>query len=67
MAKLIPVIEGYLAGRNSSSLDLPDCHKHKSAAWKHGWLNGRDDRIGVPREKASVLLARYELIERNTR
>lgn len=67
MAKFIPVVEGYLAGRNSSSLELPECHLDKPAAFKHGWLNGRDDRIKCPRDKASVLRARYELIERNTK
>lgn len=67
MVKFIPVVEGYLAGRNSSSLDLPECHENKSAAFKHGWLNGRDDRVGVPRDKARVLMARYELIENNTK
>jgi len=67
MAELIPLIEGYLKGRNSSSLELPTCYDSKPSAFKHGWLNGRDDRIGVPRDKASVLRARYELIENNTK
>lgn len=67
MAKLLPVVEGYLKGRNSESLELPECYKDYPAAFKHGWLNGRDDRIGRPRDKYSVLMARYKLIEDNTK
>ena len=60
-------VQGYLAGYKSGSLELPPCHLDKPAAFKHGWLNGRDDRISKPRDRASVLRARYELIERNTK
>lgn len=60
-------VEGYLSGYNSSSMEFPDCYINKPAAFKHGWLNGRDDRIRCHRDKASVLLARYKLIERNTK
>lgn len=66
MAKLIPVIEGYLKGLSSGSLELPECYRDYPTAFKHGWLNGRDDRIGIPRDKYSVLMARYKLIEDNT-
>lgn len=56
------MMRGYLDGLDSSSQKLPDCHKNKSAAYRHGWLNGRDDRIHKPREKASVLRARAGMI-----
>lgn len=56
------MVRGYLAGFNSTSDQLPDCHKNKSVAFRHGWLNGRDDRLGNPREKANVLLRRAEMI-----
>lgn len=60
------MVRGYLAGYRSGAPDLPDCHCAKSAAFRHGWLNGRDDRLGRPREVASVLLARADLILANT-
>lgn len=53
---------GYLAGRESGAATLPDCHAAASPAFKHGWLNGRDDRLGQPRERASVLRARADMI-----
>lgn len=56
------MMAGYMDGLDSGSEDLPDCHKHKSASYRHGWLNGRDDRIHKPREKASVLRARAGMI-----
>lgn len=56
------MMAGYMDGLDSGSSDLPDCHKNKSAAYRHGWLNGRDDRIHKPREKASVLRARAGMI-----
>jgi len=59
------MVRGYAAGYNSECLDLPDCHVRQSPAFRHGWLNGRDDRIGNPRERASVLRARAELIVSN--
>lgn len=60
------MVRGYMAGFNSDSLDLPNCHDFQSAAFRHGWLNGRDDRVGNPRERASVLRARAGLIVSNT-
>lgn len=56
------MMAGYMDRLDSGSKELPDCHKHKSAAYRHGWLNGRDDRIHKPREKASVLRARAGMI-----
>ncbi len=61
------MVRGYLCGFRSSSEMMPPCHAHESAAFKHGWLNGRDDRVQNPRERAAVLRARAEMIERNTR
>lgn len=56
------MMDGYMDGLNSGSQEIPDCHKNKSAAYRHGWLNGRDDRIHRPREKASVLRNRALMI-----
>lgn len=61
------MVEGYLAGLASQSIFFPECHEFKSAAFRHGWMNGRDDRVGLPRERASVLLRRAEMIESSRR
>ncbi|MFB6649952.1 hypothetical protein ACFTQ9_21165 [Bacillus velezensis] len=56
------MVDGYMAGFSSGAMSLPDWHKGRSAAFKHGWLNGRDDRISKPRERYSVLRARADMI-----
>ena len=56
------MVAGYLAGFSSGSAELPECHWTKPSAFRHGWLNGRDDRIGQPREPARVLRARADMI-----
>lgn len=58
-----PMMDGYFAGLDSGSYELPECQKDKSAAFKHGWLNGRDDRLGKPRDRADVLRRRARMIE----
>lgn len=57
------MVIGYLAGLASGSPILPVCHYSQSAAFKHGWLNGRDDRISKPHETADVLRRRAHMIE----
>lgn len=57
------MVRGYLAGLDSPSPELPDCLLRETAAFKHGWLNGRDDRIGKPREVCAVLRRRAGMIE----
>lgn len=57
------MVEGYLAGLESGAPHLPECHLSRSPAFRHGWLNGRDDRVGKPRESAHVLRARATMIE----
>ena len=48
-------------GRDDFRVALPKEHNY-SPAYVHGWLNGRDDRIGKPRDNAAVLRARAEMI-----
>lgn len=62
MALLDAMVSGYLAGLESNSDEFPECHAQMPAAWRHGWLNGRDDRIGRPRESADVLRRRAGMI-----
>lgn len=56
------MVDGYLAGFGSVAQRLPACHESRSAAFKHGWLNGRDDRNSKPRERYSVLRNRADMI-----
>ena len=63
MSDLDEMVRGYMAGFCSGAMELPACHEKRSAAFRHGWLNGRDDRIGKPRAKADVLRRRAAMIE----
>lgn len=56
-AKRDEMFTGYLDGYNDARIDFPE-RSDRSEAYKHGWLNGRDDRIGVPRDAASALRAK---------
>lgn len=46
------MIEGYLDGFN---LDNPEPSVNRSASYRHGFANGRDDRRGKPRDCAANL------------
>lgn len=59
--RLNEMIEGYHDGRESDRTELHKGHNY-SVAYVHGWLNGRDDRLGKPRERAAVLKARASMI-----
>lgn len=56
------MVDGYMKGFGGLTDTLPACYEAKSAAWKHGWNNGRDDRLGKPRDPASVLRRRADMI-----
>ncbi len=60
--KIDEMVAGYIRGFDRPADDMPDCYSTKSTAWKHGWLNGRDDAHGKPRERAGVLRARADMI-----
>ena len=55
------MIEGYLDGLHDHRNELPKMNNH-SPAYKHGWLNGRDDRLEKPRDRADVLRAKANMI-----
>jgi hypothetical protein len=46
------MVEGYLDGRN---LNSPEPSANRSASYRHGFANGRDDRARSPRFPAAVL------------
>lgn len=51
------MVNGYLAGFRG----LP-IRADASPAMKHGWKNGNADRTGTPVDRASVMLARANMI-----
>lgn len=59
------MIEGYFDGFRDFRAELPKLNNY-SPAYKHGWLNGRDDRISKPRDRADVLRKRAEMILRES-
>lgn len=48
------MVEGYMDGRSSDLDELP-VGNNRSDSYKHGWNNGRDDRLQRPRASASTL------------
>jgi hypothetical protein len=58
------MIEGYLAGFKDTRDEMEN--SNRSEAYVHGWLNGRDDRVGKSRASYTTLRAEAErLIEQN--
>lgn len=53
------MMDGYRDGRDANS---PEPGPNRSPAYRHGFLNGRDDLHHSPRDRASVLRARAEMI-----
>lgn len=48
------ILEGYRDGFRDDRDDLPASLANRSHAYRHGWLNGRDDRLGRARQPASA-------------
>jgi hypothetical protein len=53
------MIEGYMDGFCDNRQDYPE-RSNRSASYRHGWLNGRDDRIRQPRASYPTLLEAAE-------
>ena len=51
----LDMVEGYIDGMRDHRLEFPDSLSNRGAAYRHGWLNGRDDRIRNPRAGAVEL------------
>ena len=49
------MLEGYLDGFRDDRVDFPESLSNRGAAYRHGWLNGRDDRLRKPRAPAETL------------
>ena len=48
------MVDGYLDGFGSLLKEFPQ-GSNRSDIYRHGWLNGRDDRLGKPRASAGTL------------
>lgn len=59
------MVRGYMAGLKSVHTEMTEWVKRQSVAYRHGWLNGRDDRIGNPRDFADVLRRRANIINQS--
>lgn len=55
------LIEGYRDGLGDEHESFPVL-SNRSNAYRHGWLNGRDDRLGRPRASAAELRAEAKSI-----
>ena len=53
------ILLGYLDGYSDDRDEYPDTLKNRSDLYRHGWENGRDDRLGRPRSTAQSI--RYAL------
>lgn len=54
------ISDGYFDGLADDRHEYPD-QSNRSAFYRHGWLNGRDDRLGKPRAIAAEI--RQELTD----
>lgn len=62
--ELSEMTQGYLDGLSDTRPDFPEL-TNRSEAYRHGWLNGRDDRIGEPRACAETLRSEAALLDAN--
>lgn len=49
------MVEGYLDGLKDDRAEFPASLSNRSRSYQHGWLNGRDDRVRLPRASAAHL------------
>lgn len=61
-SRLEDMVAGYLVGLEKPHVAIPACYSDKSTAWRHGWVNGRDDAWGKPSTRASVNRRRADMI-----
>jgi hypothetical protein len=55
--------QGYIDGFEDDRADFPESLSNRGFAYRHGWLNGRDDRTGKPRLAAQTLREMAEIAE----
>jgi len=54
MGAELDMLEGYRDGYEDHRDALPE-QSNRTEAYRHGWLNGRDDRLRAPRAAAAVI------------
>jgi len=59
------VTEGYMDGLSDDRSDLPASLANRSDEYRHGWQNGRDDRLKRPRASAARIRADIAQIRAN--
>lgn len=61
------MIDGYLSGFTNPRHYMPLLIQKQSVAFRHGWKNGRDDKLGYINfnDSASSLKARARIILEN--
>lgn len=58
-----PMVQGFLDGFHDDRQEWPHTLSNRGHAYRHGWLNGRDDRTGRPRASAASLRLAADLAE----
>ena len=58
---LLEMVEGYRDGFREDHNEVLRI-SNRSEAYQHGWLNGRDDRMGSPRASYEALRAKADQI-----
>lgn len=56
------LLDGYFDGK-ADERDHPPEQSNRTEAYRHGWLNGRDDRVHRPRASAAELRRQCDMIE----
>ena len=59
------ILEGYLDGFSDDRDMLPVSLQNRSESYRHGWQNGRDDRLVRPRMSAQDLRHSAEIARLN--
>jgi hypothetical protein len=49
------MVQGYRDGFADERDDFPASLANRGASYRHGWMNGRDDRLQRPRATVAVL------------
>lgn len=54
--------QGYLEGWQAGGEEVPHSLRHRSASYRYGWSNGRDDRLGKASLSSELKLMRSNAV-----
>lgn len=57
------MVLGYMDGKSDDRNEMPVSMSNRSYSYRHGWMNGRDDRINSPRASAAELRKMAYVVE----